>query len=43
MEMLCEARMERRKDMRHENDKGIRGPNGLLCCEECGCTKLEAT
>jgi hypothetical protein len=24
----------------HENDKGIRGPNGLLCCEDCGCTKL---
>lgn len=24
----------------HENTKGIMGANGVLCCEECGCTKV---
>ena len=24
----------------HVNGKGILGPSGLLCCEECGCTKI---
>ncbi len=24
----------------HDNKTGIIGPNGLVCCEECGCTQI---